>query len=363
MTLAHATTTIPVNPPQLAYELTASVGQTITVFTAPPALADTLVPGATKDVYADDGGLTRRVVQDLSTSSAQIGDVITNEMRGQSFILSGTADIADSVDLYIVSRTGAPADSILVELLDTSMTGTVLGTSATILASALTTSAYNTFTFGSPVSLSSATTYYLRVSRTGALNGANYVNVGFVTSGSVYAGGQGYHRNTGVWSADANSDMRFRVNLEGSIDATDVSNALAAHVSSITSAGEVGDFGYRLFNAGNATIKQLLNLPNLRGYDMTLREAGIHVNTAPTGQALNANILLFDTTNTQVANLGSLSIAINGTDSTTSAFTGLSHWPTAHWPNGYTVTAQITQVGSGVAGADLTFQVLAAAAA
>jgi hypothetical protein len=71
------------------------------------------------------------------------------------------------------------------------------------------------FTFSTPASLSSGTTYYWRIQRTGARDTSNNYNVGVATN--LITGGK-YIRDNNVWSAEsATEDFSFRTFASGDV--------------------------------------------------------------------------------------------------------------------------------------------------
>lgn len=132
----------------------------------------------------------------------------TAQARGQSFLTS-SAFSAKFITLKM-RRNNAPTDNYYVELVSGSIDGTVIGTSEVIAASSVSTSLEEiTFIFSTPVSLSAATTYYIRVFRSGARDTSNYLFVNTDNPGA-YSDGTHYSNSSGTWSS-VGEDMWFRI--------------------------------------------------------------------------------------------------------------------------------------------------------
>ena len=138
------------------------------------------------------GGGGGSVVQGGTASSGQ-----TNQARGQSFKIRATSTIT-AVNLRL-SKTGTPTDTLNIDI-TSSLGGSSLA-NANINISTLTTSfVTTTLTFGTPVSLTGGSTYYLEFTRSGARDTSNYPNVE-AEAIKVYADGDGQLRNNNTWQA------------------------------------------------------------------------------------------------------------------------------------------------------------------
>lgn len=178
-----------------------------------------LVPGDIVDVQQGTAGLTERhirtssetvaITQAVGSNKVIVGNLSSSQAVGQSIQLPRAATVV-GLDLWVIEVLGAAADSILVELLTGSMTGTVVATSAAVLASTLVAGAFNRFTFGVPYVGTILTNYYLRVTRTGALDGA--ANVRLAQSASdVYDDGAQFALVAGTWGSALTTDIQFQV--------------------------------------------------------------------------------------------------------------------------------------------------------
>ncbi len=138
------------------------------------------------------------------------GGTTSNNRRaqGQSFTTTSSYSTT-TVDLYL-AKSGSPVDNLTLEILSSSMTGTVLGTSATVGGASVSTSnSWIRFTFASPVTLSSGTTYYLRLTRSGANDVSNYYQ--WNGTGDEYAGGNRYQLDLASWVSASSDDLEFKV--------------------------------------------------------------------------------------------------------------------------------------------------------
>jgi hypothetical protein len=132
----------------------------------------------------------------------------TLEALGQSFTTVGSVS-PDTIFLRL-QKVNSPTDNLYVEIVSTSITGTVLATSDDIAASSVsTTMGWVSFTFPIPASLSASTQYYLRLWRTGSRDTTNLVRWKNSTDSS-YSLGARYSLDSGTWSsAHATNDFAF----------------------------------------------------------------------------------------------------------------------------------------------------------
>ncbi len=140
------------------------------------------------------------------------GSSQTSQACGQSFTASATYNT--SLIKLMMYKIGAPTDNLTLEVLTTSITGSVIATSSGFDSSTLgtsTTGAWVSFIFGS-FALTSGTKYYLRLTRVAAFdatNAAEWINPGI----NAYTGGGGaYVRTNNVWGAESTTtDFTFQV--------------------------------------------------------------------------------------------------------------------------------------------------------
>ncbi len=130
---------------------------------------------------------------------------------GQSFTTTSAYSVTQ-VNLYLKKQL-TPTDNLVLEILSTSITGTVLGTADNVAASSISTAGnWTAFTFSTPVSLSNATKYYLRLTRTPD-NVDTTNECTWVASGSnTYPNGGYYVRAVGVWGSEQTTDdLTFKI--------------------------------------------------------------------------------------------------------------------------------------------------------
>lgn len=149
---------------------------------------------------------------DQDISDQNVGDVADNTEAAQSFQLT-TGWYAYSVEINVHIE-GSPGDSLQVELCSDGggSPGAVIDT-VTVLGSEIDDQyAYVTFVLSAPTSLAAATTYWIVVSRTGALDGTNYY-VWAVDEALSYASGVFLLYDGGSWGSRVpDVDALFRVN-------------------------------------------------------------------------------------------------------------------------------------------------------
>jgi hypothetical protein len=143
--------------------------------------------------------------KDILGGTAGSGE--TNQAYGNGWNAANTYSLG-SVDLPL-KKTGSPTDNYYLEVLSTSITGTVLGTSDNVAASGVPTSeTWTKFTFATPVSISTSTKYWFRLFRTGARDASNYIS--WTYTGDT-AGSQGHYvRDNTTWGSEQAIDFGFR---------------------------------------------------------------------------------------------------------------------------------------------------------
>jgi len=128
---------------------------------------------------------------------------------------------------YMLSRTGAPADTVEVELWSSagSTPGSLIGSIASVAAGQLSTTLTVLTTSTVALPLVSGTKYWIVFSRSGATDSGKYYNAGLYTT-SVYAGGGTSIWNLSIWSAeDTAFDFYFVADTAFSLTANAVVKA------------------------------------------------------------------------------------------------------------------------------------------
>jgi hypothetical protein len=154
-----------------------------------------------------------RVSADAGTSESGLAFSIqgvggTNEAVGQSFT-TGAAFTATGLAVKL-HKNLTPADNLILELVDNNITsGTVLATATIAAASVPAAAAFAGYVFASSASLSASTQYFIRATRSGARDTANYYRISTWATGS-YAGGEAWQKASGSWASTAR-DARMMV--------------------------------------------------------------------------------------------------------------------------------------------------------
>ena len=163
-------------------------------------------------MYSQPSGLESHEAASVSSTQA-FGDVASSEQIAQSFTLSSPAGWRAGTISARLRKTGTPADSVVAGLYtDTAGAPGTLLTSGTLTASAISDSVdWVTFTLSPQVDLSTSTTYWIRLSRTGGLDAANYYEAD-VDEGLGYTSGVFRLWNGGTWVArGTDADQLFKV--------------------------------------------------------------------------------------------------------------------------------------------------------
>lgn len=170
-----------------------------------------------------------------------VGAGTTTEKQAQQFTTSVALTITDVT--FTVLKSGAPADNLIIEIQSDSAgvpSGSVVGT-ATVAASTLTTSLL-TYRVSLSASLSAATTYHLVFSRSGALNGAQFYQIGTGSSDSLTDAGWGTETyTTGAWSETSTNELSFALHTATDISAgATIDGGTATNVDATDGWGVVG---------------------------------------------------------------------------------------------------------------------------
>lgn len=140
-------------------------------------------------------------------------DVYGSNWYGQSFT-TGSRVVIDEVELYL-NKIGSPAGNATVEIRATSSglpTGSSLTTTSITASTVGVSEAWVSFSFSSPLSLSSNTQYAIVFSVPSGANASNCIQWNR-SSTDVFAGGQRVNStNSGSsWTASSTIDFDFRV--------------------------------------------------------------------------------------------------------------------------------------------------------
>jgi hypothetical protein len=143
-------------------------------------------------------------------SSNLIGNVAANTAYAES-ITTGAAGWTASGLWLKVAKEQAPADNLYFDLLSNSAgaPNTLLARATVAAASLPGDMAWTKGDFATPYALAAATTYWVKISRSGAADVVNHYRLS-LDQGLVFAGGTGLLYNGGAWAARAvPADMPF----------------------------------------------------------------------------------------------------------------------------------------------------------
>lgn len=147
--------------------------------------------------------------------AANIGDVDATTREAFKIVVTDT--LATSITVanvkISINKSGAPVDDTYIEIqTDTagSPSGTVVtdGTSSVVNGAALSvTNKFTTYTFATPPTITSGTTYWAVIRRSGANNAGNYYQIQTKANTSAFSGNsKTYTASTGLW-ADAGTQV------------------------------------------------------------------------------------------------------------------------------------------------------------
>lgn len=249
-----------------ATQINNAIGAFQMTLTALEAIDGTTTPQYV--AYGSTGMKDRLMIYDTNNEIASatgtarnFGSVDALTWLGQSFVY--TDALAESIkvnDLTVMLRvSGAPADNVTCSIQadngSGAPSGTTItnGTSATIAGGTLTT-AYrpSKFTWATPPTLTSGTTYWLVFKRSGANDAANFYQI-LDANGSTYSSGTAasYTASTLTWAniaADLKLQLVFNISYGGKICKCDADNICRSNgfgfVTSSISAAASGDVYY-----------------------------------------------------------------------------------------------------------------------
>lgn len=148
---------------------------------------------------------------DVEASDQEMGAASGNEKVAQSFQIS---EAWDAYSIKVKLRTeGSPSDNVTAQLCEdnSGSPGTVLDSDTVASSSIGATLDWVTFTLSAPAALSASTTYWVVISRSGAVDGTNYYVTG-VDEALGYASGVFRLYDGASWVArGTDADMLFQV--------------------------------------------------------------------------------------------------------------------------------------------------------
>jgi hypothetical protein len=168
-------------------------------------------------VYGTDGAIATydsstpfntNLIAGGTASSGQVG-----QAAGQSFTAGSSYNTSNII--LLLMKEGSPSDNLKLEVLTTSITGTVIATSSNVAGTSLSTSkTWISFAFNS-FAIASGTKYYLRLTRDGARDGTNDYRWALCGS-NVMSGGGSYALDNNVWSSESSTnDQEFSIIADG----------------------------------------------------------------------------------------------------------------------------------------------------
>ena len=158
---------------------------------------------------------------DAAATVVNLGDNAARTYLMQQFTVSTTAIYTVGATVY-VRKNNSPTDNLVVGIyaLDGSgnPTGSALASGTYAAASLTTGGAWTRVTFGTPYTLSAGVQYGLQLSRSGAIDGTNYMRVN-TDAGLGYAGGAFKVWDTSTWAAySTDVDMIFRIEINALLE-------------------------------------------------------------------------------------------------------------------------------------------------
>jgi hypothetical protein len=142
--------------------------------------------------YEQPGGLVQ-LANPGGTSLTPLGNATNQQLISSFTTPSGTIAWTTRRVYLRVSKYGAPADNLTLDLLDSGLA--LLGTGS-IAAGTIGKAGWYEFALGAPVVMNANTLYYLRISRSGAQDAANYYRVEMDTT---YQGSAAQYWNGSAW--------------------------------------------------------------------------------------------------------------------------------------------------------------------
>lgn len=160
------------------------------------------------------------VLSKTENGSLIFGNTSATMGRGQSFLTTSNGGQLHSVS-FLLYKSNSPTDNVYCDVAS-SINGSALATTDSISGSSIGTSVSTqlTFVFSSPPTLSGNTTYYVRIYRSGSVDGTNYYSVRSHSS-APYANGDALTNNAGTWGTYSSYDLWFQFNIGDFITKTE----------------------------------------------------------------------------------------------------------------------------------------------
>lgn len=201
--------------------------------------------------YHESGGTDASIVSYYAEVTSDVASRITDnsftrfdveggdgvgadEAQAQSFTVPAARTL-QAVEIRL-TKSGSPADNFVVEVRETSQTGTLVA-SASLSGGSVSTAIENTL-IPISASLSSGTTYFLVFTRDGARDTANYYQVAGPNTAN-YANGTRSTRATGAWSDQAD-DLSFALDFGGSFTGATIDGGTFTQADGTDGWGSVG---------------------------------------------------------------------------------------------------------------------------
>jgi hypothetical protein len=185
------------------------------------------------------------MISNYSSTVVNLGNVAANSRVAFSF--SETDALAATITVREVllefDKQGSPSDNVYIEIYADSggaPTGAAIGTSDLISGSSIPAARECVnFTFSTPVTITSGTTYHLVFRRSGSADAVNYYVVQRLSGGDISGvTTQTYDSGTGLWSGalatDLNLAITFGYDYNGKIVAASYNDLTRANVVGVT---------------------------------------------------------------------------------------------------------------------------------
>ncbi len=211
------------------------------------AVAEYADSGGTDGAIQLQAGLAAELFYGAATPPVTGGTVGSfaslDTKRAQSFVApTGAANVVGVV--LPLEKIGTPSDNLTIQIVNDSAgsPGVTVSGSATVSGSSLTTS-FVWYEIALTAALTPSSTYWIVLSRTGAIDGANYYAISVLDPGT-YANGVMKPYNGSVWGSADTYDAYFGIVTNA--------NALAGGTMTMVAADNSGTIGFALTAAGPA---------------------------------------------------------------------------------------------------------------
>lgn len=192
------------------------------------------------------------LVEPATATTRSLGDATANTRQAQRLYLAGAIDHAE----VTLAKVGSPSDNATLEVQSDSAgapSGAVLATLGIAGSGLSTTAGWVSF---APLvaALTPGTPYWLVLSRSGAVDAANYYKVGLTAANTYYDGGVAAHNGTSWGAVDRGNSWAFRAYNQAGYRGIVLIQPICAHAEAVSTGTKTGSLALVNPTASGATL-------------------------------------------------------------------------------------------------------------